>query len=168
MRSERHGELADVVALRARLQHVYWIGGGSGAGKSTIARRIAARHGLRRYGTDEVMSDHASRCTPGDSPFLSEFVAMNMDERWVNRAPVTMLETFHWFRGEGFGLIVEDLLRLPTEPGVIVDGFRLLPHPRDASARPALSRRLAASDTRLSSGRVRQPGLVVGYLPEDQ
>jgi hypothetical protein len=127
MRSERHGELADVVALRARLQHVYWIGGGSGAGKSTIARRIAARHGLRRYGTDELMSDHASRCTPGDSPFLSEFVAMNMDERWVNRAPVTMLETFHWFRGEGFGLIVEDLLRLPTEPGVIVDGFRLLP-----------------------------------------
>lgn len=127
MRSERHGELADVVALRAPLQHVYWIGGGSGAGKSTIARRIAARHGLRRYGTDELMSDHASRCTPGDSPFLSEFVAMNMDERWVNRAPVTMLETFHWFRGEGFGLIVEDLLRLPTEPGVIVDGFRLLP-----------------------------------------
>jgi hypothetical protein len=38
-----------------------------------------------------------------------------------------MLETFHWFRGEGFGLIVEDLLRLPREPGVIVEGFRLLP-----------------------------------------
>ena len=52
---------------------------------------------------------------------------MDMDERWVNRSPETMLETFHWFRGEGFGLIVEDLLRLPTEPGVIVEGFRLLP-----------------------------------------
>ena len=39
-----------------------------------------------------------------------------------------MLETFHWFRGEGFDLIVEDLLRLPTEPAVIVEGFRLLPH----------------------------------------
>jgi hypothetical protein len=38
-----------------------------------------------------------------------------------------MLETFHWFRGEGFGLIVEDLLRLPPEPGVVVEGFRLLP-----------------------------------------
>ena len=41
---------------------------------------------------------------------------MDMDERWVNRSPGTMLETFHWFRGEGFGLIVEDLLRLPAEP----------------------------------------------------
>src|SRR5947208_16313984 len=38
-----------------------------------------------------------------------------------------MLETFGWFRGEGFGLIVEDLLRLPAGPGVIVEGFRLLP-----------------------------------------
>jgi 2-phosphoglycerate kinase len=114
-------------ALRAQLRHVYWIGGGSGAGKSTIARRIAARHGLRRYATDDEMSDHASRSTPQDSPFLSEFKAMDMDERWVNRAPETMLETFHWFRGEGFGLIVEDLLRLPTEPCVIVEGFRLLP-----------------------------------------
>ena len=52
---------------------------------------------------------------------------MDMDERWVNRPPHTMLETFHWFRGEGFGLIVEDLLRLPREPGVIAEGFRLLP-----------------------------------------
>jgi len=127
MRSGRQGETADVAALRARLRHVYWIGGGSGAGKSIIARRMAARHGLRLYATDDVMSDHASRCAPGDCPFLSEFAAMDMDERWVNRSPETMLGTFGWFRGEGFGLIVEDLLRLPGEPGVILEGFRLLP-----------------------------------------
>jgi hypothetical protein len=116
--------VADAAAL---LGHVYWIGGGSGAGKSVIARRVAARHGLRLYATDGVMADHGRRCAPADGPFLTEFVAMDMDERWVNRAPETMLETFHWFRGEGFGLIVEDLLRLPAEPGVIVEGFRLLP-----------------------------------------
>ncbi|MEU6749527.1 hypothetical protein ABZ914_25170 [Spirillospora sp. NPDC046719] len=110
------------------LRHVYWIGGGTGAGKSTIARRIAARHGFRVYATDDVMADHSGRTTPGDSPYLSEFKAMDMDERWLNRSPETMLETFHWYRGEGFGLIVEDLLRLPAEPPVIVEGFRLLPH----------------------------------------
>ena len=38
-----------------------------------------------------------------------------------------MLDTFHWFQGEAFDLIVEDLLRLPGEDAVIVDGFRLLP-----------------------------------------
>jgi len=128
MRPDRHDETANPDALRVRLGHVYWIGGGSGAGKSTIARRIAARHGLRHYPTDDVMADHTRRRAPDDSPFLSEFVAMTMDERWLNRSPEIMLETFHWFRGEGFGLIVEDLLRLPPEPPVIVEGFRLLPH----------------------------------------
>jgi hypothetical protein len=121
-------ELANVELLQAQLRHVYWIGGGSAAGKSTITRRIAADRGLQAYVTDDVMSDHAERSTSGDCPLLHEFMAMDMDERWVNRSPKEMLETFHWFRGEGFSLIIEDLLRLPREPGVIVDGFRLLPH----------------------------------------
>ena len=73
------------------------------------------------------MADHGRRISFADSPFLSQFAAMDMDERWVRRSPDTMLETFHWFRGEGFGLIVEDLLRTAGEPGVIAEGFRLLP-----------------------------------------
>lgn len=114
-------------ALRERLRQVYWIGGGSGAGKSTVGRRVAARQGFRFYSTDEVMSDHAGRCVPEDCPFLSQFMAMDMNERWLNRSPNVMLETFHWFRGECFGPIVEDLLRLPGEAPVIAEGFRLLP-----------------------------------------
>jgi 2-phosphoglycerate kinase len=124
-------ETADSAALREQLQHVYWIGGGSGAGKSTIARRIAAQHGLGVYATDDVMADHARQSTHEDSPLLHRFMAMDMDERWVNRPSKTLLETFHWFQGEGFNMIIEDLLSLPREPGVIprviVEGFRLLP-----------------------------------------
>ncbi|GLZ12751.1 ATPase AAA [Actinomadura sp. NBRC 104425] len=120
--------MADSAGLAARLRHVYWIGGGSGAGKSTVARRLADRHGWRLYGTDEAMRDHAARTTPENAPFLHEFMAMDMDERWVNRSPEVMLDTFHWFRGEGFHLIVEDLLDMPREPCVVVEGFRLLPH----------------------------------------
>src|SRR5262249_57891063 len=81
----------------SRLRDVYWIGGGSGAGKSTIARRLAARHGLRLYATDEVMADHGRRTSPVDSPFMARFAAMDMDERLVSRSPPTMLETFGWF-----------------------------------------------------------------------
>lgn len=106
---------------------MYWIGGGSGAGKSTIARRLADERGLRLYATDDVMTEHARRMTAGEAPFLREFAAMDMDERWVNRSPEVMLETFHWFRGEGFSRIVEDLLGMPREPRVIAEGFRLLP-----------------------------------------
>jgi hypothetical protein len=133
--AEPHGGAAD---LPARLGHVYWIGGGSGAGKSTIARRLADRHGLRVYSTDDAMRDHDSRFGPPDAPLLSRFKAMDMDERWLNRSPDTMAATFHWFQGELFGPIVEDLLHLPAEPGVIAEGFRLLPRlVRPLLARPA-------------------------------
>ena len=128
MRPEQHGKHVSAETLREELRHVYWIGGGSAAGKSTTARRIAAQHRLNLYTTDDVMSHHASRGVSEDSPLLSKFMAMDMDERWIQRSPKIMLETFPWFQGECFDLIVEDLLRLPRRPGLIVEGLRLLPH----------------------------------------
>src|SRR4051812_6830238 len=104
----------DDAALRERLRHVYWIGGGSGAGKSTVARRLAAQRGLHVYSTDDAMADHARRSSREACPLLHAFMAMSMDERWVTRSPVAMLETFPWFSGEAFELIVEDLLQLSS------------------------------------------------------
>lgn len=104
-----------------------WIGGGSGAGKSTLAARLAQRHGLRRYDTDAAMTDHARRCPPRRCPRLAEFSAMSADERWLDRSPREMLETFHWYAGEGFDLVVEDVVAMGPGPAVVVEGFRLLP-----------------------------------------
>jgi hypothetical protein len=81
---------------------------------------------LRLCATDEAMADHARRSTAESAPLLRRFMAMDMDERWLHRSPRTMLDTFHWFHGECFDAIVEDLLRLPRT-GAIVEGFRLLP-----------------------------------------
>jgi 2-phosphoglycerate kinase len=128
MQSQQRDQTIDAATLQARLKDVYWIGGGSAAGKSTIARRVARQHRLPVYATDDAMSDHAGRMLPEDAPYLSSFKSMDMDERWLNRRPEIMLETFHWFRGEGFGLIVADLLRLAADIGVIAEGIRLLPH----------------------------------------
>jgi 2-phosphoglycerate kinase len=127
MLPNRHEKNMDIASLREQLRHVYWIGGASGAGKSTIARRIADRHDLQVYATDDVMSDHARRSTSENAPLLHRFMDMDINERWVSRTPKAMLETFHWFEGEGFESIIEDLLTLPRDPGVIVEGFRLLP-----------------------------------------
>ena len=84
MSGESH-QAADSPLLQERLRHVYWIGDGSAAGKSTIARRIAARHGLRVYSTDDAMADHATRSTREDAPLPHRFMAMDMDARWVER-----------------------------------------------------------------------------------
>jgi hypothetical protein len=61
------------------------------------------------------------------TPMLYMFLAMTMDERWVKRTPEEMFRTFHGFHGEGFGLILEDLLDLPTNVPVLVEGYKLLP-----------------------------------------
>jgi 2-phosphoglycerate kinase len=114
-------------ALSARLRHVYWIGGGSGAGKSTIAKRLADQYGLQLYSTDETIREHG-RGTPSDErPFATAFDKMDMDERWVSRTPEAMLDTFHFFRGECFDRIVEDLLTYPADRRIVVEGFRVLP-----------------------------------------
>ena len=127
MQPKAHEGGDETGSLASRLRHVYWIGGGSGSGKSTIARRLTKKYGLQLYSTDEAMGDHVHRCQPEHCPNLYEFVKMSMDQRWVDRSPQTMLETFHWFGGEGFSLIIEDLLAFPTDCDVIAEGFRLLP-----------------------------------------
>jgi hypothetical protein len=58
---------------------------------------------------------------------LHTFIAMTMDERWAKRTPEEMFRTFHGFHGEGFGLILEDLLDLPTDVPILVEGYKLLP-----------------------------------------
>ena len=91
-----------------------------------MARQLAADHGFRLYHT-EPFSKYVARADPVATPLLHGFMAMDMDERWVNRPPEVMLETFHGFQGEGFDLVLDDLLALTPDPPVLAEGFSLLP-----------------------------------------
>lgn len=107
--------------------HVRWIGGGTGGGKSTLTAVLAERFGLRRYSSDATIRRHAARLGASSAPLLERFRRMTMDERWLLREPITMYRTFPWFQGEGFDLLIEDVLALPNDGIVLVEGFRLLP-----------------------------------------
>ena len=110
------------------LRHVRWVGGGSGAGKTTVTRLLAARVDARVYSTDATIGAHSDRLESAEAPLLECFRRMDMEERWVRRDPMTMYRTFPWFHGEGFELLLDDLRQLPDERPVLVEGFRLLPH----------------------------------------
>jgi dephospho-CoA kinase len=64
------------------LGHVGWIGGGSGAGKSTVAAALADRYGLTLHHA-EPPSRFLPPTTPAAAPRLHAFAGMSMEERWV-------------------------------------------------------------------------------------
>jgi len=109
------------------LDHVRWVGGGSGAGKTTVTHFLAERFGIASYSTDATISIHSERLEVTAAPLLEGFRRMSMDERWIRHDPHTMYTTFPWFHGEGFDLLIEDLREMPTNIPLVVEGFRLLP-----------------------------------------
>lgn len=92
-----------------------------------MAAELARRFDIRVYGTDEALPDHVRRSTPDAHPLVQAFLRMDMDTRWVNRTPAEMFATFHGFHGEMFEFIVADLLAMPDDRPVLVEGFRVLP-----------------------------------------
>lgn len=110
------------------LEQVRWVGGGSGAGKTTVARLLAERFDVELYSADATISVHSERLDATAAPLLERFRRMSMDERWVEPDPVTMYAAFPWFHGEGFDLLIEDLQQMPKDRLVLAEGFRLLPH----------------------------------------
>lgn len=112
--------------MQVELTQVRWLGGGSGAGKTTVARLLAQRCRLRLYDTDAAIRRHGADPN-SETPLLMDFVAGDMDERWLRRDAQKMLQTFPWFAGERFERIVEDLAALPAQMMTLAEGFRILP-----------------------------------------
>lgn len=109
------------------LQHVLWIGGGTGAGKTTIAKAIAQRHGLERYDYDwQDGRGHSARTRAERHPFRTAFLGLSMDERWVLQTPEAMAESTLGQFAERFEMVLEDITAI-NGPGLVAEGFGLLP-----------------------------------------
>jgi hypothetical protein len=109
------------------LGHVLWVGGGQGAGKTTVARTIAHRHGLRVYHVDARTWAHAERAEGVGFPAMAAFAAKTLEERWVDQEPQAMVEEFLAYSRDRFRMIVQDLCALPSSPGIVAEGPQLLP-----------------------------------------
>jgi hypothetical protein len=105
------------------LRHVLWIGGPPGGGKSTVATRIARRHGLRRYSADTRTWRHRDRALRAGSEAARRWEAMTPERRWAGSTPHEQLEgSLHRERGP---MVVDDLGALPGSPLVVAEGSPL-------------------------------------------
>jgi hypothetical protein len=94
-----------------------WIGGGTGAGKSTVARGLSIAHGLRRFGIDAFWYAYEARWGgPRKSP----------DEQWLETPPEVQAQEFEETSRRMMGYALDDLAALPDVP-TVVEGPQILP-----------------------------------------
>ena len=107
------------------LRHVLWIGGGSRSGKTTIAKRLARRYGLRWYSADAQTWRHRDRAVAAGHPAALRFESLTLRGAREGHSPAELLEMgLHEERGP---MIVDDLRELPTAPLVVAEGSTLPP-----------------------------------------
>jgi hypothetical protein len=105
------------------LRHVLWIGGPPGAGKSSVATRLARRYGLRWYNADTRTWQHRDRALRTGNAAACRWEAMTPEQRWVGSRPRQMLEgSLHVERGP---MVIDDLRALPHSPLVVAEGSTL-------------------------------------------
>jgi adenylate kinase family enzyme len=111
---------------RQALSHVLWIGGATDSGKSTTAQKLAERHPLQVYHYDRRDLAHHEQLAK-TLPAYRAFLDASLDERWVKPQPQELLQrSLQSFR-DRFPLVIEDLLALPREHGILAEGFGLVP-----------------------------------------
>ena len=117
------------------LRHVLWIGGGSRSGKTTIARRLARRYGLRWYSADAQTWRHRDLAVAAGHPAALRFESLSLEER-AEATPAELLEMgLHAERGP---MVVDDVRGLPRVPLVVAEGSTVPPF--------LVSRAIAARD----------------------
>lgn len=108
------------------LAQAFWLGGSTCAGKTSVARLLAAAHGLRLYHCDDAFENHRTRARPDRHPGFHRLMDLTGPELWSRPAEQQVEDLLAFYR-DGFALILEDLRALPPGPPVLVEGTGLLP-----------------------------------------
>ncbi len=114
--------------LRQSLKHVFWIGGPSDSGKTSVMNLIVRRRRWQRYPCDLHEHNHLiARADPVLHPTIYQSLDRSLEENWLHPTPQQMFDHILATNDERFPMICDDLRLMPRKPPVLVEGPRLFP-----------------------------------------
>ena len=110
------------------LTHVFWLGGPSDSGKTSVMNIIVQRRRWQRYPCDFHEHNHLiARADPVLHPNIYQSIGRSLDENWLHPTPQQLFENILATNDERFPMICDDLRLMPHKPPVLVEGPRLFP-----------------------------------------
>jgi len=108
------------------MANVFWLGGGCGSGKTTIARVLVRRLDLRLYPVDGYTYAHAERSKRDGFPLNRAGAEMTPQQRW-DATPAELAKRFTAVAAERLETVLADLRDLGPGPTVVAEGPQLFP-----------------------------------------
>jgi hypothetical protein len=107
------------------LGHVYWLGGATTAGKSTISKRLATDFGMIRYDFDAQRSEHISRVTEDQHPALYSRAKQGQGgfRELLLKSPEEIAAAATDVYRERLSMVVEDLLAIGGGSPIVADVY---------------------------------------------
>jgi hypothetical protein len=110
------------------LAHVFWLGGPSDSGKTSVMNLIVQRRRWQRYPCDFHEHNHLiARADPILHPTIYQSLDRSLDESWLHPTPQQLFDHILATNDERFPMICDDLRLMPHKPPVLAEGPRLFP-----------------------------------------
>ena len=122
------------------LSHVYWIGGGAAAGKSTMSRRLTEEFGFTLFSGDKRWIEHWRTATRERNP-VAHRIGVTLErgdpfDWFYDRSGEEIADDYFAMARVEFEDSVDELLRMPNDTPILVDAFLGFPQLVLTVARP--------------------------------
>lgn len=106
---------------------VYYLGGGTCCGKSTVTELLVKKHGFMLYKLDDYIFDYLEQLAEGGNETAIKQMNQSMQEMWLGATPSKMSAEETQLYGAMLPLAQQAIESLPQQARILAEGAGFLP-----------------------------------------